>query len=186
MATATSVTTYQMLIGGEWVDAASGATYESMNPYTGQAWATMPETLKSRIRDHYFRHQYSHSRRKVNANLAMEKKFTHWGEQVWKAIWKNPVNGEEALYFASHTCGVVGMDDDEALALIDELMAFCTQDRFIYTHHWQHGDVLLWDERAMLHRAAPWNYAEARTLESVCLSVTDSDGFPGMRQQAAS
>ena len=90
---------------------------------TRMAWAAMPETLKSRIRNRYFRHQYSHSRRKVNANLAMEKKFTHWGEQVWKAIWKNPVNGEEALYFASHTCGVVGMDDDEALALAAKLGA---------------------------------------------------------------
>ena len=43
MATATSISTYQMLIGGEWVDAASGDTYESMNPYTGQTWATMPD-----------------------------------------------------------------------------------------------------------------------------------------------
>jgi len=43
MATATSISTYQMLIGGEWADAASGDTYESMNPYTGQTWATMPD-----------------------------------------------------------------------------------------------------------------------------------------------
>ena len=43
MATATSISTYKMLIGGEWVNAASGAIYESMNPYTGRAWATMPD-----------------------------------------------------------------------------------------------------------------------------------------------
>ena len=44
MATAvSSVTQYRMLIGGEWVDATSGQTYDSMNPYTGQTWAQMPD-----------------------------------------------------------------------------------------------------------------------------------------------
>ncbi|MYK33858.1 MAG: aldehyde dehydrogenase family protein, partial [Chloroflexi bacterium] len=44
MATAvSSVTQYKMLIGGEWVDATSGQTYDSMNPYTGQTWAQMPD-----------------------------------------------------------------------------------------------------------------------------------------------
>ncbi len=44
MATAvSSITQYKMLIGGDWVDATSGQTYDSMNPYTGQTWAQMPD-----------------------------------------------------------------------------------------------------------------------------------------------
>ena len=44
MATAvSSVTNYKMLIGGEWVDASSGQTYDSMNPYTGLTWAQIPD-----------------------------------------------------------------------------------------------------------------------------------------------
>ena len=34
---------YKMLVGGEWVDARSGKTFESVNPYTGKVWATVPE-----------------------------------------------------------------------------------------------------------------------------------------------
>jgi len=43
MATATEIATYQMFIGGEWVDAAGGATFDSLNPYSGEAWAKMPD-----------------------------------------------------------------------------------------------------------------------------------------------
>ncbi|MCY3768437.1 MAG: TauD/TfdA family dioxygenase [Gammaproteobacteria bacterium] len=71
------------------------------------AWESMPEALKGRARNLYFRHDYTHSRRKVDAALAGEEKFTHWGQQVWKSVWTNPVNGREALYIASHACGVV-------------------------------------------------------------------------------
>ena len=41
----------------------------------------------------------------------------------------------------------------------------------------QVGDVLIWDERAMLHRGQPWPYSEPRTLMSICCSATQSDGL---------
>ena len=47
--TTTSVSTYQMYIGGQWVDAASGGTFESLNPYTGSVWARIPEGQDSDV-----------------------------------------------------------------------------------------------------------------------------------------
>ena len=46
---------------------------------------------------------------------------------------------------------VIGADDPQDLSLLDELVEFGTQDRFVYRHKWQVGDVLMWDNRCTLH-----------------------------------
>jgi len=51
--------------------------------------------------------------------------------------------------------GIVGWPDDKALALLDEIYAFATQDHFIYVHKWREGDLVIWDNRCTLHRATP-------------------------------
>jgi alpha-ketoglutarate-dependent 2,4-dichlorophenoxyacetate dioxygenase len=55
--------------------------------------------------------------------------FHKWPPQHWKSVWTNPVNGREALYIASHAFQIDGYDEDESIALLDELVAFCTQPR---------------------------------------------------------
>ncbi|WP_254054861.1 TauD/TfdA family dioxygenase [Pseudophaeobacter sp. EL27] len=56
--------------------------------------------------------------------------------------------------------------------------AYC---RVLYSHTWQVGDVLVWDQRATMHRGTPWPYEQPRTLASVCCSMTDSDGLAEAR-----
>ncbi len=53
-----------------------------------------------------------------------------------------------------HTHGFLGMEREEAWRLIEELAAHATQGRFVYYHSWLVGDVLMWDERATMHRGA--------------------------------
>jgi alpha-ketoglutarate-dependent 2,4-dichlorophenoxyacetate dioxygenase len=91
------------------------------------------------------------------------------------------VTGEDALYIASHAYAVDGMPEDEGQALIDALIAFATRPGIVYTHRWRVGDVLIWDERAMLHRGRPWPYEEERTLGSICVSARDIDGLATIR-----
>ncbi|NKB77543.1 MAG: TauD/TfdA family dioxygenase [Gammaproteobacteria bacterium] len=145
------------------------------------AWREMPDALKARARGCAFRHHYAHSRQKTDREFAQSKTFWQWEAQTWKSIWTNPVNQQEALYIASHVFDVVGMEQHSGHALVEELLDWCTQDRFIYEHQWQPGDVLLWDERATLHRGIPWNYDEPRTLTSVCVSATTADGLDEIR-----
>lgn len=76
------------------------------------------------------------------------------------------------------------MEAEEGAALIDEVIGFCTQDRFTYSHNWQVGDVLIWDQRAVLHRGTAWPYEQPRTLSSLCVSVTEADGLETMRAGA--
>ena len=66
-------------------------------------------------------------------------------------------SGRQALYLASHASGIVGWPDEQGRALIDELMDFATQKRFVYAHKWRLGDVVIWDNLAPMHRATPFD-----------------------------
>lgn len=150
---------------------------------TRAAWAAMPETLKARIRGKVLGHNYRRSRERISIELADLPMFNKWPPQHWPSVWVNPVNKREALYIASHVFEVEGMDPSDGEDLIDELIGFCTQPQFVYSHSWKVGDVLMWDQRATLHRGTPWPYEQPRTLASVCCSLTDGDGLAKTREQ---
>ncbi len=63
--------------------------------------------------------------------------------------------GRKALYIGGHATGIVGWDEAEALALLDELYELATQEQYIYRHQWRPGDLVIWDNRCTLHRATP-------------------------------
>jgi alpha-ketoglutarate-dependent 2,4-dichlorophenoxyacetate dioxygenase len=148
---------------------------------TRAAWQDLPHDLRTKARTAILRHRFAHSRRKISTELAKQETYTKWPDQGWKALWRNPVNGEDALYIASHAFAVDGLGEAEGQALIDALMAFATRPGTVYTHRWRVGDVLIWDERATLHRGRPWPYAEPRTLASICVSARDVDGLDKVR-----
>jgi alpha-ketoglutarate-dependent 2,4-dichlorophenoxyacetate dioxygenase len=151
---------------------------------TRAAWADMPEDMKDRIRGRALKHSYGHSRKRVSEAAASEDFITKWPPTLWNAIWPNPVNGEEALYIASHAFGIEGMADDQGQAIIDELTDFCTQPHYVYTHDYAVGDVLIWDERATMHRGCPWPYEEERSLASICITAQERDGTEQVRPAA--
>ncbi|MGI4879067.1 MAG: TauD/TfdA dioxygenase family protein [Janthinobacterium lividum] len=66
-------------------------------------------------------------------------------------IRTHPADGRKALWVSGGTRGFVGMDQADSLALVDELIAFVTEERFVYCHVWRVGDVLVWDNRCTLH-----------------------------------
>lgn len=148
---------------------------------TRAAWHDLPAESKARARNAVLRHRFAHSRGKISAELAKQDTYTKWPDQAWKAVWRNPVTGEDALYIASHAFAVDGWPEAEGRDFIDSLIAFATRPEAIYRHAWRVGDVLIWDERATLHRGRPWPYAEPRTLASICVSAGEVDGLDGVR-----
>jgi len=91
-----------------------------------------------------------------------EKKYT---ELPRPAVIGHPVTGRPILFVnPMHVHGFVGMSRDEAWPLIEELAAHATQDRFVYYHRWRIGDLLIWDERATMHRGAGDYHPEERRI----------------------
>ena len=148
---------------------------------TRAGFAALEPALQQQLRGMTFRHRYTHSRARIDENLAKLDLFTMWPDTEWRAVWRNPVNGHEAVYIASHAFAASGIAPDEGQRFIDTLIESMTESDRIYTHHWRPGDVLVWDERATLHRGTPWAYDQARTLVSCCISAGDVDGLATAR-----
>ena len=151
---------------------------------TRAGWQDIAPALKWRAENAVVLHRLSHSRGKVAASLTDREWIAQYDDQAWRAVWPNPVTGQEALYVASHSFAVRGLSDEAGQALIDELISWCVQPHYIYSHSWRVGDVLVWDERATMHRGRPWPYEEERTMASCCVSAQVCDGTDRVRPAA--
>lgn len=77
----------------------------------------------------------------------------------------HPETGRKTLFLSPHTMdGVVGMDREEADALLAELTEFAIQDRFVYRHVWAKDDIIFWDNRCTMHAVTPYDNANVRRI----------------------
>lgn len=74
----------------------------------------------------------------------------------------HPGSGRKTLYLASHASHIIGWPVALGRALLDELITFATQPRFVYQHRWRAGDLVVWDNRCTLHRGRPYDDANFR------------------------
>jgi alpha-ketoglutarate-dependent 2,4-dichlorophenoxyacetate dioxygenase len=126
-------------------------------------------------------HHYGYSRGKIAPGLATGDELAALPPQCWRMVWKNPVNGRKALYLASHAFAVEGMEPAAGEKLIDELTQAATAPGTSYVHAWKSGDVVMWDNRATMHRGRPWPAHEARHMVRTTVSATAADGLESMR-----
>lgn len=79
-------------------------------------------------------------------------------------------DGRKSLVIGATADHIVGMNPDESRALLDELLAWTTQERFCYTHDWEVGDVVIWDNTGMLHRALPYDPMSERLMRRTTIA----------------
>ncbi|MBS0278431.1 MAG: TauD/TfdA family dioxygenase [Proteobacteria bacterium] len=95
----------------------------------------------------YFMETREFGRKKLTQELIDENP-----DVVHPLVRVHPRNGRRALWVSTGTVReVVGMPNPEGLKLLDDIVAFATQERFVYRHKWRVGDVLVWDNRCTLH-----------------------------------
>ena len=76
----------------------------------------------------------------------------------------HPVTGRPALYIGRHAYGIPGLDPEASCRLLADLVAFACRPPRVHAHRWQPGDVVIWDNRCVLHRARPWSLDEPRVM----------------------
>ena len=76
----------------------------------------------------------------------------------------NPRNGRKALYLASHASHILGWPRARGRALLDELTAHATRPDFVHTHHWRQWDLVMWDNRATMHRGSAYDHRRHRRV----------------------
>ena len=148
---------------------------------THLAFERLEPGLRRKLENSFAWHDYAHSRGQIAPDLASHEERAALPPQCWRMVWRNPVNGRGALYLASHACAIEGMEPEQGTKLIDELMAAATAPGTSYPHSWRSGDVVMWDNRATMHRGRPWPAHEARVMVRTTISATAADGLETMR-----
>ena len=117
----------------------------------------LPEATKQRIAGLRARHNYFHSRRKAGAAVDDANPLAPYMRAEHPLV-RTSASGRPTLFVGAHTEAIVGFEEPESAALIEELIAFATNPRFIYAHKWRQGDILIWDNRCTLHRGTQYDY----------------------------
>ncbi len=148
---------------------------------TRLAWERLPADMQARLKDAVATHSYANSRDQIHPDLATEIERRALPPVRWRLNWRNPTNDRRALYVASHAYAIDGMDERDARQLLAQLLDEATRCEFVYSHKWRQGDAVMWDNRAMLHRGRPWDYARERTMVRTTISATAADGLDEVR-----
>lgn len=107
---------------------------------------------------------YSQARIGAQAKAGDYYGFNEGQAPLRPLVKTHPVTGRKALFIGRHACNIPGMDALASERLLDELLAFACSPPRIYRHSWQPGDVAVWDNRCVLHRARPYDHAYPRVM----------------------
>jgi taurine dioxygenase len=136
------------------------------------AYAALPQTMRDRIAGLLAIHVYqsSHSQRKL-MGLSEANKERVPNAVLHPIVRTHPENGRRSIYINPIRIeGILGMDHREALPLLDDLLEPATQPAFQYRHEWRTGDVVMWDNRCVLHKAnGDYDMEQTRYLYRVML-----------------
>jgi alpha-ketoglutarate-dependent 2,4-dichlorophenoxyacetate dioxygenase len=120
------------------------------------AYDALPHAMKDRVEGLVASHSVWHSRVLSGFPEPTAEELTSRPPAEHKIAQTHPTSGRKTLYLASHASHVVGMPIDEGRALLKELTDFATQRQFVFRHKWTRGDVVIWDNRCVMHRATPF------------------------------
>jgi taurine dioxygenase len=148
----------------------TGGDTQFVNMY--QAYDALADAMKTRIDGLQARHVYQskYSERKL-PSLAEERRKIASGSVIHPIVRTHPGTGRKALYINPIRIEeIVGMPERQALSLLDELLEHATQEKFQYRHKWKGGDLVIWDNRCLMHKAnGDYPVGEVRYLYRVML-----------------
>jgi alpha-ketoglutarate-dependent 2,4-dichlorophenoxyacetate dioxygenase len=126
------------------------------------AWDELPDDRKTELEGLVAEHSLEYSRSLTGYDGFNADERASWPPVEQALVRTHEVTGRKNLYIGSHASHIIGWDVEKGRALLQELMDFATQDRFTYTHSWTVGDLVMWDNRCVLHRGHPWEATKHR------------------------
>jgi taurine dioxygenase len=136
------------------------------------AYSGLPGAMRERIANLMGIHVYqsSHSARKL-MDLPDANKARVPNAVLHPIVRTHPENGRKSIYINPIRIeGIAGLDHKEALPLLDGLLEHATRERFQYRHEWHPGDLVMWDNRCLLHKAnGDYDMDQTRYLYRVML-----------------
>ena len=128
------------------------------------AYAALPKQMLAGLENLIAIHSYTYSRGLVDPDLFTPEQAAQVPPVRQSLIRINPKNGRKALYLGSHASHIEGMPVEAGRKILHELLAAATQPSFVYRHAWRQFDLVIWDNRAVLHRGRGWDKARYRRV----------------------
>ncbi|HEX4434964.1 MAG TPA: TauD/TfdA family dioxygenase [Acidimicrobiales bacterium] len=127
------------------------------------AWDSLPRRLRSRVEGRRAFHSFQYAQSRLQGGAAPDVDY-RVGAPLRPLVKQHPVTGRSALYIGRHAFGIKGLPDRESEELLWELHELACRPPRLYRHEWQVGDLVIWDNRSVLHRGRPWDFSELRHL----------------------
>lgn len=146
-----------------------GGGTEFANTYA--AYENLPEQDRKRYEGLRVLHSFEAAQRLVNPDPT-DKEVAAWRQlptHETSLVWQRR-DGRRSLVIGATADHIVGMRAEESRELLDELLAWSTQERFSYVHEWEKDDVVIWDNTGMLHRALPYDPSSERLMHRTTIA----------------
>jgi len=123
---------------------------------TRAVYDDLSQDMKARLEGLEAQHYLWYSRERAGLTGVTEE-MRRLMPPVRHPIVRTLPSGRKALYIGAHASHIVGRPVDEGRTLLEELYDFATQPNYVYSHVWRPGDLLIWDNRCTMHRAAEFD-----------------------------
>lgn len=121
------------------------------------AWDALSPEMQRRLEGRVAVHSFAYSRGLIDPTLLSQEVKDALPPVRQALVRINPINGRKSLYFGSHASHIEGLPLEEGRALLQELLARATRAECVHRHTWRQHDLVVWDNRCMLHRGRPWD-----------------------------
>jgi alpha-ketoglutarate-dependent 2,4-dichlorophenoxyacetate dioxygenase len=128
------------------------------------AYDTLDAATKAQIEDLICEHSLMYSRGSLGMLDYSDEERAMFRPVRQRLVRTHPVTGRKSLYLSSHAGAILGMPMPEARILLKDLTEHATQPKFVYVHRWRVWDLVMWDNRQMMHRVRRYDESQPRDM----------------------
>jgi alpha-ketoglutarate-dependent 2,4-dichlorophenoxyacetate dioxygenase len=149
------------------------------------AYGELPASTKTFLEDKVAVHSIIYSRNLIAKGLFDPEQAANLPAVRHALVRANPANGRKSVYIGSHAWFIEGLDYAGSRRLLDELLALTTAPDRVYRHVWRQWDLVMWDNRCVLHRGRPWDSAKhARVMRRTTVAGDGPTANPPLADPA--
>ena len=131
------------------------------------AYDALPEAKKKELEGLVAEHSIWRSREQLGVVQYSEEERASLPPVPQRVVRTHPGSHRKTLYLAAHASHILGLPVADGRLIILDLIEHATQPRFVHTHRWAKGDLVIWDNRCTMHRARPFDTTKVRDLRRV-------------------
>ena len=134
----------------------------------------LDDDLKAECESLICEHSQLHSRGILGFTDFTEEERERYKPVLQRLVRRHPSTGRKSLYLASHAGAILGWPVPEARQFLRDLTEHATQRKFVYAHVWRQWDLVIWDNRATMHRARPFPSGQIRDMHRTTVACERS------------